>query len=545
MEPQEYFRRVYPASTPASSSGKITSSSPHLISQTLQHSTYCRHSMATPRDGPNPLRPYYIPPSIGLSPDLSSNGASAASAKAAAPSKASFSFPDLDYSDYITETSPSIASSVKSLLDKAVWKYTSVLIGQPFEVAKLILQVHVAQEGQSNDKVVPADKRGEGFQGREGDEEDYSNSEDDEPNFFTSSAPVENGSFGQSPPRGRQGRPPRHITDRNGYIPSDHSSSSPHQLQLKNPHSLVEALSSLSSNSGALSLWRGTNTTFIYSLLLRTFETFFRGLLAALLGIAESDLLVPAPSGAIPSASILISTSPAATVLIATVSSAISSLILSPIDASRTRLILTPSSRPPRSLLATLRTLSPSFLIPTHLIPITLLNSTLPTLISTSSPLFLKGYLNLDPVLNPNSWSIATFVASALDLAVKFPLETVLRRAQIATWTSPALSPPSSSSARKAIDTIVPVPQTYRGVVPTMWNIMREEGMSFSQKDKAAAALGKVPKKRKGQGVEGLYRGWRVGLWGLAGVYSAAFIGGLQPGSEPAMEGLASHSGKF
>jgi mitochondrial fusion and transport protein UGO1 len=166
-------------------------------------------------------------------------------------------------------------------------------------------------------------------------------------------------------------------------------------------------------------------------------------------------------------------------------------------------------------------------------------------LISTSSPLFLKNYLNLDPVLNPNSWSVATFVASAIDLAVRFPLETVLRRAQIVTWTSPKLSPPSSSSSRKAFETIVPVPQIYRGVIPTMYNIIREEGSSTSPKDKAVIALGKAPRKRKGQGVEGLYRGWRVGMWSLVGVWGAGFIGGLQGGAEPATEGVAAHVGKF
>jgi fusion and transport protein UGO1 len=505
--------------------------------------------MATPREGPNPLRPYYVPPSIGVPSNAAPNVTSPGVARAGAASASSFSFPNLDYSDYLSDASPSVAASAKSLLDKAVWKYTTVLLAQPFEVAKLILQVHVAQDDETSGRVVSESRRREGMSSRErdyaeeDDEEDHSS--DDEPNFFTSSTPFAESPSSRSPRRGRQGRPQRHVTDRSGYIPSDHSASSPHRIQLKNTYSLLDALSSLSANSGALSLWRATNTTFIYSLLSRTTETFLRGLLAAIFGIAEADILVPVSTGAIPSSSILTSTAPMASVLIATASAAISSLLLSPIDASRTRLILTPSSRSPRTLWATLSTLSPSYLIPTHLIPITFLTSTLPTLISTSSPLFLKNYLNLDPVLNPNSWSIATFVASAIDLAVRFPLETVLRRAQIVTWTSPRLSPPSSSSSRKAFETIVPVPQAYRGIVPTMYSIIREEGSSSSPKDKAATAFGKPPKRRKGQGVEGLYRGWRVGLWSLVGVWGAGFIGGLQGGAEPATEGVAAHAGKF
>lgn len=307
----------------------------------------------------------------------------------------------------------------------------------------------------------------------------------------------------------------------------------------------MDALSSLSSHSGVLAMWRATNSTFVYNILVRTLETFFRSFLAAVFGIAESEVLLPLSSGSIPDSSILSSPSPAATVLIATAAAALSALVLAPIDAARTRLTLTPSSQEPRTLLGTLRTLPTSYLIPSHLVPITFLTSTLPALISTSTPVFLKSYLGLDPAMNPASWSVATFASSALDLSIKFPLETVLRRAQIATWTSPNQSLPVSSSKRKVVTTIVPVPQSYRGVLPTIWTIVNEEGYSESEKDKAAALSGKAPRrKRKGQGIQGLYRGWRVGFWGLVGVWGTSFIGGIQNGSEAASN-PGVHGGKF
>lgn len=37
---------------------------------------------------------------------------------------------------------------MKRLVDQALWKYTSVLLAQPFEVAKTVLQVQVASTGQ-------------------------------------------------------------------------------------------------------------------------------------------------------------------------------------------------------------------------------------------------------------------------------------------------------------------------------------------------------------------------------------------------------------
>lgn len=50
----------------------------------------------------------------------------------------------MDYSDYITNSSPSAAGMAKKLMEQAIWKYTSVFLAQPFEVAKTVLQVQAA-----------------------------------------------------------------------------------------------------------------------------------------------------------------------------------------------------------------------------------------------------------------------------------------------------------------------------------------------------------------------------------------------------------------
>jgi fusion and transport protein UGO1 len=69
----------------------------------------------------------------------------------------------------------------------------------------------------------------------------------------------------------------------------------------------------------------------------------------------------------------------------------------------------------------------------------------------------------------------------------------------------------------------------YKGVVGTMWSIMREEG-SPSQVPLAEASIkngtGRKKAGKRGQGVEGLWRGWRVGMWGLVGVWGACALGG-------------------
>jgi mitochondrial fusion and transport protein UGO1 len=111
---------------------------------------------ATSRDAPNPLRPYYIPPSIGLPPDPASpaaNGTSlpshpyssrpGAGASSSSP-KHDFRelFSDIDYGDYIGDKSEGAGELAKRIVDQAIWNYASVFLAQPFEVAKVVLQCH-------------------------------------------------------------------------------------------------------------------------------------------------------------------------------------------------------------------------------------------------------------------------------------------------------------------------------------------------------------------------------------------------------------------
>ena len=98
------------------------------------------------------MRPYYIPPSVGLPLDETTNvsstrGMGGKHTPSAVTLKPSFGtsardiLSDLDYSEYLSDASPSAAEVIKGLLDQALWKYSSVLLAQPFEVAKTVLQV--------------------------------------------------------------------------------------------------------------------------------------------------------------------------------------------------------------------------------------------------------------------------------------------------------------------------------------------------------------------------------------------------------------------
>lgn len=112
--------------------------------------------MSNPREGPNPLRPYYIPPSAGPSGPQNGTFATNAGSKHVSTSTNSFGssarniLADMDYTDYIPESSPSSTAVIKGLVEQAIWKYTSVFLAQPFEVAKTVLQVQAGSEAQKS-----------------------------------------------------------------------------------------------------------------------------------------------------------------------------------------------------------------------------------------------------------------------------------------------------------------------------------------------------------------------------------------------------------
>ena len=97
------------------------------------------------QQGPNPLRPYYNPPAIGLKSPSYPDTPTASSAQVFGGSARDL-LPDIDYTDYL-DSSPSVVEWVKDTLDRAIWRYTNVLMSQPFDVAKTVLQAYAMPAG--------------------------------------------------------------------------------------------------------------------------------------------------------------------------------------------------------------------------------------------------------------------------------------------------------------------------------------------------------------------------------------------------------------
>jgi fusion and transport protein UGO1 len=332
---------------------------------------------------------------------------------------------------------------------------------------------------------------------------------------------------------------------------------------------LFEVIAQLWQKESAWGVWKGTNVTFVYNFLLKTTESWTRSLLSALLNIPDSGLMGTAASG-IGGLDIMDSPSPLLSLAVAVSATAIAAFALAPLDIVRTRLIITPTNAPPRTIYPAL-SLLPSLGLPPSLIPVTLLHATIPTLISSSTPLLLRSYFSIDPLLTPSIYSVSTFLSSTTELFLRLPVETVLRRGQVAALQehenqrlaenyrdgqqqksiNKVYGMEDEDPSVRTFRTIVE-PGPYKGLFGTIWFIVRDEGVSIigpgalmagaisgkgvqsipgtpsSQSSHGARtpAFAARTRVRKGQGMHGLWRGWRVGFWGLVGVWGAAALGG-------------------
>ncbi|MCJ1347219.1 mitochondrial fusion and transport protein ugo1 [Peltigera leucophlebia] len=492
-------------------------------------------------EGPNPLRPYYLPLPLAVSQDHYQNfsGASRIGSEYAANALASSSFgssarnilANMDYSEYLLESSPSPSDFMKKLLEQGIWKYTSIFLAQPFEVAKIILQVQLANSKQkalsAADFTEPSRRRALSHR-NDLYESQSDDSDPDSPSYFTSSAPLSNTLTRSS--RGRRRRdsplsPSRSYTHSQSPLPRPQKS--PHTLVLKSPSSLLGVLSSLWRTEGSWGIWKGTNCTYIHSILASTVTSFVRSFLSALLALPDPGLSLnlSSPLNFTGGLDILSSPSPLSSLAVAVLAAGISGILLAPLDITRIRLILTPSTHPPRTILATLNSL-PSLSIPLIIAPVTFLHSTIPTFLSAATPLFLRSKLGIDPLLTPNLFTIMTFIGQGLELLLRFPVETVLRRGQVDFVKQSVLS--------KDLQMMVDV-GPYKGLFGTMRSIVYEEGSkevtTLGSTAQAKSSRGEkgmpLQQRRQGQGYEGLWRGWRVGMWGLLGVWGAATLGGV------------------
>jgi len=97
----------------------------------------------------------------------------------------------------------------------------------------------------------------------------------------------------------------------------------------------MEVVSQEWTKEGAWGVWKGTNTTFVYTILVKTVESWSRGLIAALMNVPDPGAL----NGLGPAVDIIDASYPWASLGVAVAAAVATGLILSPLDLVRTKLV--------------------------------------------------------------------------------------------------------------------------------------------------------------------------------------------------------------
>ncbi|KAJ8101758.1 mitochondrial carrier domain-containing protein [Lipomyces tetrasporus] len=464
------------------------------------------------------LRPYYQRPELVFHngvPDLAitkaGNGTSSNTPDLGgggllglSSSRADSILADLDYADYLEL--PNTSELVRGLTNAMLTRYSSTFLAQPFEVAKMVLQCGKYDRLRTRTESSPsmgtdssATKKGSSQKrGRRGWMDDIDtfeiddlDDEVDEVQYFStlgesssrqSVKPKRAGSVSSS--GSAESSSSRGSTSKrsNAGWAMQRRKSEPaaeiYQIGSHRPY-LLGAMGALWTKDGPWGVWRGTNVTFVQNIMFTTLESWLSAFFSAVLSLPDPALLEIADSS-----------HPLVSLVASVAATTLTALVLSPLDIVRTKLILTPSDAQPRSIVASLQCL-PSLTCPSDLLLPTTLLAAVPKLISRGTPYLLRTKWGIEQYTTPMLFSVLSLASSVTELFVRLPLETVLRRGQLA-----------YVGVQRAM---VPV-GSYNGMFGTIWEIISSEDNGDS-------------------GLEGLWRGWRVGMLGIFGTWG---FGGLR-----------------
>ncbi|GAA5976750.1 hypothetical protein JCM5350_007236 [Sporobolomyces pararoseus] len=373
---------------------------------------------------------------------------------------------------------PSGGMLLKAFLTSSLLSFTGVALVQPFEVGKTLCQVQwVPKRGvlelldHDNDNVSLEE------------ENDIIQDENEAETYFSDLGSTFQSQPGFAPPTTTSNSsylaPPK-PTDPSGYLPV---SRPEWVMPIVVQGGVWEMIKSLTrwKSEGFKSLWKGQFTSFVYDTLSTSLQPSLLSLITLLFSPFLSSL-----SYSFTNLPLIYSPKPLPLLILTTLSHTITSLVLSPLDLVRTRLIVQ-SSQPrhekysslnPFKTLSTISKeeggLSQTYFHPNLLIP-TLLEGLLKPLLHLSIPLIITRYFKIEPSSSPLSFSITELFLSSTSLLITIPLETVRKRLQLQSRASFVRRGRANGIGKPFRSSVELRPSPVQGIVECVWRILTEE----------------------------------------------------------------------
>ncbi|CEQ39340.1 SPOSA6832_00863 [Sporobolomyces salmonicolor] len=540
----------------------------------------------------HPLRPYSVSPKLD---DWSWSSPSSSSSSSARPTASTFSssstppslrlpvtnryessFSDLDD---VGAGLPTAGTMLRAFVTSSLLSFTGVAMVQPFEVGKTLLQVQwVPKDGLDLQAEFPDAGAGEEVS----DEVSRSlgptrvdprssrlscseaapltlerlrplqiEDEAEAEAYFSDLASVAQPSFAP-PPSARPTDPSGYLT-RSGVNDSALGTKPEWVMPIVVQGGVWDMIKAVGrwKGEGWSSLWKGQLTSCIIDGLATTVQPF----------ILTCLTVVFLPSSSFSSLPIIYSPKPGPLLLFSTISHAVTTVLLSPLDLVRTRLIVQsaqPAHRKYSNPFHALRTilheeggLKATYFHPNLFLP-AILEGVFRPLIHLATPLIITRYLHLEPSTSPLSYGLAELVLSTAGLLVTIPLETIRRRLQIQSRAEFVRAGRAGGVGRPWRTCVETRPAPYAGMVEAVYRILTEETgkiprrRRLRRRSSAGPGADKVQEEEEkedlstaGLGASGglrqLYRGLGMGL----GANVVVFLLGLVAGGQETSSGWA------
>lgn len=343
---------------------------------------------------------------------------------------------------------------VGQLLDQFLRRYLRHLIQQPFEVARCLLQVGDFSYLPGKEQVpLPLEMR---------DEEDL----DEDIDFFPQT---------EEPAIQIQDPLQNPLVDK---VTEEKTIVTGAEIRPESIHTL-DIATAVMDNEGVRGLWKANNTTFIYNFLSLTLDAWFTGLISPFLGVPDPYFM-----------DLIHSPDLKASVLLTLSAGALTKMFLLPLDIIRTRLMITSMQRTrnDRSLRKLTHRWSwrkDGLRIPGDMWILTVLQSVTGVIFHNLFDVLIYHQLNVEKHSQIGWYNTLKLASQTVELFVKLPLETLLRRCQVSYLLKGSRDPVKQED-------LVVRPVKYHGV----WSSLTSQS-----------------------GTSGLWNGWRIGLMSLVGGY--------------------------
>ncbi|GAA5990607.1 hypothetical protein JCM10908_003150 [Rhodotorula pacifica] len=440
----------------------------------------------------HPLRPYSVSPSVADWQPLPTSSTSTPNTSTSFPASAatrsvppSLRLPSSnryessvgDLPDAGASGLPNAGTVLRAFVTTSLLSFTGVAMVQPFEVGKTLAQV----QWVPRDGVEPF--IGLDLQDDAGDEQAIDDEGDAEAYFedlHNAAAP----SF--KPPTLMPPRPtsPSGYLRRSGVEDEALGTKPEWTMPIVVQGGVWDMIKAVGKwkGEGWASLWKGQLTTCVIDGLTTTIQPF---LLTA--------ITVALPNAAFAELPLIYSPRPGALLALSTLSHTLTTLLLSPLDLVRTRLIVQsaqPQHRKYKNPIHALRTilreeggLWTTYFHSNLFVP-ALLEGIVRPLLHLSTPLIISRYLRLEPSTSPVWFGLAELVLGTAGLLLTIPLETVRKRLQIQSRAAFVRAGRAGGVGRAWRTCVETRPAPYAGVVEAVYRILTEE-------------TGKIPRRRR------------------------------------------------